>query len=98
MLALFMVILSRERSETAYRDASKPYVVIVDLTDDKGWDEISAIQKNLESQTYQKVYPELVDENRKVYRLRVNCPPSKINNIWNWLSGRNWVEHAEIQR
>jgi hypothetical protein len=99
VLAFFVVVLSiiliREIHANMYRYRSTPHDIQVDLGDNLGWAEMRAIQRNLQSQTYQPVSGCLVDRHKKIFRVRVMCPPDKFPGLIQWLRSRRWVEHAE---
>ena len=97
LLAAFMIIGARAVHMNAYRQKSSTCIMLVDLDDQSGYEQIEAIRRSLELQTYQPVQNELVDPNRQIYRLQVSCPPTDRKNIWAWIFSRNYVNNAEIE-
>lgn len=96
--AAMVLLFDKQLSIIKYREHSHEHTFTVDLQDNLGWSEFIAIQKNLEATTHQPVYAELVDQQRKIYRLRIKCPPDQVSHIWGWLTDRQWVEDAQIER
>jgi hypothetical protein len=78
-----------------YKYRSTPHDVQVDLGDNLGWDEMHAIQHNLQLKTHQPVLGHLVDGNKKIFYIQVMCPPDEFPGLLEWLRSRRWVEHAE---
>lgn len=93
-----VLLFDKQVSIIQFKQNSAEHTFTVDLKDDLGWSEFDAIQKNLEATTHQRVYAELVDPGRKIYRIRVKCPPDHVPRIWDWLSGRQWVENAQVEK
>lgn len=92
-VAIFMLGVREYRSHQ-FKEASVQHVFLIKLKDGCGIAEATAIQKNLEVATQQEVTNELVDSSRQLYRIRVKCPPDRVHSIWDWLSGRKWIESA----
>lgn len=98
LLMALSIIAWRQHRIWQFKNQSVEHTFIVDLKDNCGWQEMDAIQKNLEQTTHQPVYGELVDGRRQVYRIKVKAPPEDGRTIWDWLSGRAWVEKADREK
>jgi len=98
LLVALGIIAWKQQNINSFKHHSVEHTFIVDLSDGCGWQEMDAIQKNLEQRTHQPVYGELVDRKRQVYRIKVKAPPAHAPTIWDWLSGRKWVEKADKEK
>lgn len=98
LLIALGIIAWKQHNIWQFKNQSVEHTFLVYLRDDCGWQEMDAIQKNLEQTTHQPVYGELVDSRRQVYRIKVKAPPDKSHSIWDWLSGRAWVERADKEK
>lgn len=98
LLIALGIIAWRQHQIWEFKVQSVEHTFVIDLRDEYGWQEMDAIKKNLEQTTHQPVYGELLDDRRQVYRIKVKAPPKESHSIWDWLSGRAWVERADREK
>lgn len=80
-LMIFLSVLTIAKYREIYRikSNSKEFTFVIE-GDEK---EILSLKSNIQGITYQPVDGEKIEEGK--YKLKIRCPPDKINYVWNLL-------------
>jgi hypothetical protein len=89
MLSLTALTLARYLEIVDFKKSSEEFVFVVEGDASR----ISKLKTNIQNLTYQTVQEEMIEEG--VYRLRVRCPPDKINSVWALLGRLSRKEEKE---
>ncbi len=81
-LMIFLSVLTVAKYRKIYyiKSNSKEFTFVIEGDEKK----ISNLKLNIQEITYQQVDEEKIEEGK--YRLRIKCPPDRINYIWSLLS------------